>query len=142
MACVVQANLKVEAGLKLKIMSDNYRHLVNIDIPVITIVAQDSEGTRKQVCCVHVRARVCVCVCACVCVRMYARVCGYVSVSWITCVRICMTCLVHADLKVEAGLKLKISRKDAHSTPTTNACKPLTHTPHAHMHAKHACYAR
>ena len=78
MACVVHANLKVEAGLKLKIMSDNYRHLVNIDIPVITIVAQDSEGTRKQVCCVHVRARararVCVCVCVCVCAYVRARV--------------------------------------------------------------------
>ena len=33
------------------------------------------------------RARVWVC--------MYARVCGYVSVSCIACVRICMTCIVH-----------------------------------------------
>ena len=64
MACVVHADLKVEAGLKLKKIKDNYCHFFNFEIPVITVVARDKEGSRKQV----FRARVCACVWVCVCV--------------------------------------------------------------------------
>ena len=66
LACVVHADLKVEADLKLKMMMDNYYHLCNFEIPVLTVVARDTDGSRKQVfrvrACVHKRVRAYVCV--------------------------------------------------------------------------------
>ena len=53
-AHVVHADLKVEEGLKLNLMMGNHCHLFNIDIPVISVAARDTEGCA--------RVRVCVCV--------------------------------------------------------------------------------
>ena len=61
------------------------------------------------------------------------------------CVFVCaryMACVVHTDLKIKAGLKLKIMMKHMHATPTTHARKPSPHIPHARMSGTHARHAR
>ena len=42
-----------------------------------------------------------------------------------------LTCIVHGDMKVEAGLKLKIRMKHTRML-TTHTCKLLAHNEHAH----------
>ena len=90
----------------------------NFEIPVITVFSRGTEDSRKQV---FARARVCVCVC----------VCGWERA-------------VNADLKVEAGLKLKMmiehTRMSArHSrTPNTHA---RTHVLTPRTNFTHTTYA-
>ena len=67
--------------------------------------------------------------------------------SCITCVRICMTCVVHADLKVEAGLKLNIRMKHTRMPRPpcmsgSHECTLYTHACTLYTHATHALHAR
>ena len=87
--------------------------------------------------------RVCVCVCVCVCV------------SWIACARVCITCVMHVDLKVQEGMKVKIRMKHTRMPrprrmPASYSCTPHTQAcTHARMprtlyyarQAWLACYA-
>ena len=90
-------------------------HPFNFKIPVITEFSRGTEGYRKQL--FHVRA--------CVWVKERERA-------------------VHADLKVEAGLKLKKMMEHTRM-PITHACTPLTLIPHARTRVEresHSHHAR
>ena len=54
------------------------------------------------------------------------------------CVR---ACAVHADLKVEAGSKLKIMLEYTRM-PISHACAPLKYSPHVHTQATHELHSR
>ena len=131
-------------------------HFFNFETPIITVFARDTEGSEKQV----FRVLACVSLDSYTRVCVYALVCGCVSVSCIACVHICMTCVVHTDLKVKAGLQLKIRMKrtrmpashsrmrhayayplHTHVTHTLYAREPCTQATHA-RHAPHACMSR
>ena len=79
------------------------------------------------------------------CMRACARVCvcaiEYASMSCNACMRICMTCVVHPHLKVEARLKLKRKMKHTHM-PATHSRTPHTNACTLHTYAMHACHAR
>ena len=104
-------------------------HLFNFEIPVFTVFSLGTEGFRKQV--IRARARVCVCVCVCVYARLYAYRHN-----------------VHHACRFEGWSKVAVKGKyeaRTHATPTTHACKPLTHT-HAHTlahaSARKTCFSR
>ena len=106
-------------------------HLFNFESPVITVVARDAECSRREVFCATARV--------CVCARARAFICGYVSMSCTACVRICMTCITHADLKVEAWFKLNIRMKHTrlprvprmHASYSRMSRTPCTHVTYA-----------
>ena len=88
--------------LEPRYCTSNISHPFNFEIPAFTVFSRGIEGSRKQV--YRLRARVCWCVWVWVCERA-----------------------VHADLKVEAGLKLKVM---------------VEHTCMLDTHAEHACRTR
>ena len=115
-------------------------HFFNFETPVITVFAEDTDGSRNEL---FAHALVCVCVCVCVCV------------SWIACARVCITCVMHVDLKVQEGMKVKIRMKHTRMPrprrmPASYSCTPHTQAcTHARMprtlyyarQAWLACYA-